>query len=564
MKKIMCFLRIIRIPIFWLLLTLNAIGQEKSKKVDELFKDWNRIDSPGAVVAILEDDKMVYKNAYGMANLEYSIPNTTKTIYHVASISKQFTVFAIAKLEHEGRLSFDDDIRKYIPEFPDFGEKISLFNLASHTSGLREQWRLLEMGGWRLDDVITTDHILTLVKNQKKLNFKPGTQFMYCNTGFTLLAKVVEKVSGMSYAEYTQKNIFDPLKMEDSFFYDDHEKIVKKRAYSYKWEEDKLKKSNLNFSTVGPTSLFTTVEDLSKWAVNFNKLTIGNKGIFSKMSKPTVLNNGDSSSWALGQFVWKHNGLNIITHSGSDAGYRTFLARFPDSQTTIIVFTNASSFSANEKAFQLMDIYLSDRYERSNENTSEKKEPFQHDKTKFIKLPSKTLVSYEGEFWEPNERYKRKIYVKNDTLMYFRSKGNETPLLPISDNEFKMFGDLYDVTVSFDKNEKQDETMKVDIKDQGSIEFMRMSGTKTKEYVGKYMSPELKTEYTLHLNNGNYMLKHKRLGDIQLNQINMNYFTSDNRNFSQIRFIRNKRKKITGFEVSNDGIRNLEFIKDSD
>lgn len=203
------------------------------ERVDELFFAWDRKDTPGASVAVAKDGEILYKKGYGMANLEYDIPIGPSTIFHIASVSKQFTVFSILLLEDWGLLSLDDDIRKHIPEVPDFGTTITLRHLASHTSGIRDQWNLLAMAGWRLDDVITKEHVLKLVSRQKDLNFEPGEEFLYCNTGFTLLAEVVARVSSQSFADFTRENIFEPLKMNNTLFYDDHEKIVKNRAYSY-------------------------------------------------------------------------------------------------------------------------------------------------------------------------------------------------------------------------------------------------------------------------------------------------------------------------------------------
>jgi CubicO group peptidase (beta-lactamase class C family) len=178
-----------------------------NEKVDELFDKWDSSKTPGAAVAIVKDGSIIYKKGYGSANLEYDIPITTSTIFHIASVSKQFTVFSILLLEKEAKLSLEDDIRKYIPEVPDFGKTITLRHLASHTSGLRDQWNLLAMAGWRLDDVITKEHVLKLISNQKELNFNPGEEFLYCNTGFTLLAEVVSRVSGQTFSEFTAQNI---------------------------------------------------------------------------------------------------------------------------------------------------------------------------------------------------------------------------------------------------------------------------------------------------------------------------------------------------------------------
>lgn len=184
-----------------------------NRKVDKLFTEWNKPDSPGAALAVIKDGSVIYKNGYGSANLEYNIPITPSTIFHVASVSKQFTAFAVVMLADQGKLSLDDDIRKHLPEIPDFGKTVTIQHLVHHISGMRDQWELLAMAGWRLDDVITKEHILTMVRHQRELNFNPGDEHMYCNTGYTLLAEIVERVTGQSFSEWTKANLFKPLGM---------------------------------------------------------------------------------------------------------------------------------------------------------------------------------------------------------------------------------------------------------------------------------------------------------------------------------------------------------------
>ncbi|MCB0837049.1 MAG: serine hydrolase, partial [Bacteroidetes bacterium] len=217
--------------ILWILVLLCQDIQAQSsnkltKQIDQIFSEWNHKERPGGAVAVAKDGKIVFSKGYGMANLEYHIPNEPATVFHIASVSKQFTTFAILLLEKDGKLSLDDDIRKYLPEIPDFGTKITLRHLAHHTSGLRDQWNLLALAGWRLDDVITLDHVMALMSRQKDLNFEPGEEYLYCNSGFTLLAEIVSRVSGKSFAEFTRERIFTPLKMNNTLFYVDHEEIV--------------------------------------------------------------------------------------------------------------------------------------------------------------------------------------------------------------------------------------------------------------------------------------------------------------------------------------------------
>ncbi len=316
--------------------------------------------TPGAAVAVARDGKIVYSAGFGYANLEYDIPVTPQTVFHVASLSKQVTAFAIALLADQGKISLNDDIRRYLPELNDFGHTITIDHLVHHTSGLRDQWNLLAMAGWRLDDVITQKQIMRLIAKQRELNFKPGDEMVYCNTGYTLMAEIVSRVSGESFADWTRKNIFEPLEMKNTLFYDDHEKVVQNRAYSYRLAEDGFRKSVLSYANTGATSLFTTVEDFSLWAANFKTMKVGNPNVMEMMSRRFVLNNGDTTDYSFGQGHGKYKGLNSIAHGGADAGYRTYIVRFPEQDLSVVVFGNNASFVPARIANVAAEQYLGD------------------------------------------------------------------------------------------------------------------------------------------------------------------------------------------------------------
>lgn len=527
-------------------------------QVDRIFEPWKSPDKPGAAVAVVKDGKIIYKKGYGMANLEYGIPNTSSTIFHIASVSKQFTVFSILLLEKEGKLSLDDDIRKYIPEVPDFGKTITLKHLAAHTSGMRDQWNLLVMAGWRFDDVITKEHVMKLVAKQKELNFNPGDEFYYCNTGFTLLAEVVARVSGKTFAEFTHERIFAPLNMTSTLFYDDHEKIVKNRAYSYHKDGDVYKKSVLSYANVGATSLFTTVEDLSLWALNFENPKVGDKAIFDKMNTKTILNNGKEVDGALGQFVTSYKGLNQIQHGGADAGYRTYLGRFPDQKFAVIVFSNEASFSAGAMAMKVADIYLNDEF---TEQTRAKQKTF-----KYLKLTRKELEKYCASYWNDDEKYGRRIYLKNDTLRYWRNEFSEDPIVAIGKDEFKMTTAPEDLRIKFGKGEDGKRTMIVTINEINpsyfvSYEPAQLTEDQLLEYTGTYYSDELSTYYHLKVKAGKLTAEHMRISGITFAPIMQNLFTGDVYFMGFVEFQRDNKNKITGFKVVNGRVRNLFFEK---
>ncbi len=353
--------------------TANESIEELTPKVDALFEELNTNDSPGAAIAIVQDGQIIYQAGYGNANLEYNIPITPKTIFNVSSVSKQFTAYAITLLNDQKLLTLDDDVRKHIPELPDYGKTITLRHLLHHTSGLRSQNTLLSMAGWRLDDVITKDHIFNLVLRQKNLNFNPGEEHLYSNTGYTLLAEIVARVSGMSFSNWTEINIFKPLDMTNSHFRNDHLTIVKNRAYSYSATEMGYQKSVLNYAYVGATSLFTTVGDLSKWVINFSEHQIGSTKIMNQMLLQGVLNNGEQIAYAQGLHISNYRGLKAVSHSGNDAGFNSQITHFPEKNFTAIILSNLKSVRPGRLSLQIADLFLSDAMsgkpiEKNNKN----------------------------------------------------------------------------------------------------------------------------------------------------------------------------------------------------
>ncbi|WP_143962741.1 serine hydrolase domain-containing protein [Litoribacter populi] len=534
---------------------ISKISPTKESRIDSLFAQWNKSDTPGAAIALVHKGEVVLTKGYGNANLEYTIPNTPSTVFHIASISKQFTVFAIMLLEKDGLISLDDNIRNYIPEVPDFGHTITLRHLANHTSGLRDQWNLLTMAGWRMDDVITKEHVMKLVSKQKELNFEPGEEYVYCNTGFTLLAEVVERVSGKTFAQFTNERIFKPLGMKSTLFYDDHEKIVKNRAYSYKPHPEGYKKSVLSYANVGATSLFTTVEDLSLWVLNFKNPKVGNKALIDKMNTETILNSGETFGGALGQMVNPHNGLVQIHHGGADAGFRTYLGRFPEEDFAVIVFSNDASFVSQRMALNITDIFL--------EETIAKKKEKNPSKSDDVDMDTKTLTRFVGEYELENMGIFTVGQDKNG--IYARPAGlGRSTLRALSETEFKVEGE--DATIRFiaDGN---NEISRLEIQQPNKIlkasrrlEFDSKS-VNLKDFTGTFYSDELSTEYQLVIVDNQLVAKHARNSDIILKPIKQDTFEGDKFFYREVTFSRNPAGQIEGYKVSNGRVRNLKFKK---
>jgi len=322
----------------------NNLDPIAIEKVDRLFEKWDKPNTPGAVLAILRDGKIIYSRGYGMANLEEAVPNTSATVFHLGSVSKQFTAFAIQLLANDGKLSLDDDFRKYIPEAPEFEEPITIRLLLHHTSGLRDQWNLLALAGWRLSDVITNGDVRRILMQQKELNFTPGSEMLYSNSGYSVLAEVVRRVSGMPLGQLAKERIFTPLEMNDTRFQAHYGNIIKDRAYSYApTGNGAYRYVALSYSTYGPSSVFSTVGDLARWDENFYTAKVGGPSVVRAMQEKGKLNDGKELDYASGLVIGEYRGAKTVSHSGADAGYRANIVRFADYHFTVIVLANAGN-----------------------------------------------------------------------------------------------------------------------------------------------------------------------------------------------------------------------------
>lgn len=338
---------------------IEPLATSPAGRVGQLMAPYSGTDRAGGVVAFTRGGELVFARGYGMANLEDGIANTPATVFHVASVSKQFTAFAIAMLAEAGRLSLDDDVRRHLPALHDFGRTITLRHLLTHTSGLRDQWELWGISGGLLEDVIRQQDLLQLILRQRELNFEPGAEYLYSNTGFTLLAEVVARVSGRPFPDWMRDSVFVPLGMNSTQVYDDHQRLVPGRAYSYQASnEGRARKSVLSYANMGATSLFTTAPDLSRWLRNWRTGGVGGPRVLAMMQERGVLTRGDTLSYALGIGVDTWRGQRRLSHSGSDAGYRAFVAYFPALDAGMIALGNSASFNASAVANGVAEAFL--------------------------------------------------------------------------------------------------------------------------------------------------------------------------------------------------------------
>jgi len=330
-------------------------------EVDKIFAKYTS-STPGCAVGVATGGKPVLAKGYGLADLEHDVPITPDSIFEAGSVSKQFTAAAVLMLAREGKLSIDDPVRKFIPELPDYGTPLTIRHMLNHTSGLRDWGSVESIAGWpRTSRVYTHAHVLDIVSRQTSLNFAPGTHWSYSNTGFNLAAIIVSRVSGKAFADFERERIFAPLGMTHTSWRDDFTRIVKGRAIAYA-ERDRAFRTQMPFENVyGNGGLLTTVGDLLKWNENFTSPVIGDLSFVEEQQRAGHFADGTPHLYALGLYVRTYKGVREVSHSGSTAGYRAFLTRYPDQHVSVAVLCNVASANATQFAHQIADLYLGDR-----------------------------------------------------------------------------------------------------------------------------------------------------------------------------------------------------------
>jgi CubicO group peptidase (beta-lactamase class C family) len=340
----------------------SPLGAEQVQRIDALFAPWSRPASPGCALGLVIDGRLAYARGYGSANLEHEVPITSRTVFDIASTSKQITAACIGLLVQEGRLAPSDDVRRFVPELPDYGTTITLEHLLRHTSGLRDYLTLFALAGVATEDLTGPSTALALLARQTELEFQPGTEHSYSNSGYFLLSMVVERASGSSLAEFARRRIFEPLGMLDTHFHDDHATLVPRRATGHAPRGgDGFALDMSDFEQVGDGGVLTTVEDLARWDGNFYAPTVGGAALLEFLREPGTLADGTALDYGRGLYLGEHEGLVFESHGGAWAGYRSDVLRFPGERTTVIVLANLASIDPTALCWRVAAILLGDR-----------------------------------------------------------------------------------------------------------------------------------------------------------------------------------------------------------
>jgi len=529
------------------------------QRVDRVFAKWDSTVSPGCALSVIKDGQIVYKRGYGMADLDHDIPITPETVFHVASISKQFTAAAIILLAQEGKISLDDDVHKYITELPDFGARISIRQLVHHTSGLRDQWSLLGLAGWRYSlDLITDDDVLDVISRQKELNFTPGAEYVYCNTGFTLLAQIVKRVSGESLREFTWQRIFQPLGMRSTHFRDDHAEIVKHMAYGYEdgEGENSYRLSVTNFDTVGATSLLTTVEDLAQWDENFYHPRVGGPEFVKQQLERGKLNSGRAIDYAFGLALGKYRGLPTVGHGGADAGYRADFLRFPEQHFAVACLCNKGEVNPGELTQRVADIYLAAEFKEPAAVRSEAT-------PKSVAVATERLAQYPGLYFKKDDERTVRVTVKDGKVSLAFSGGGGREMTSLSEIRFRLAngpgeltfpdaagGPAQRLSIHFPGAKEPDIYERV-------AEF-QPTPNELAGFAGSYVSQEIDPIYRIAVEGGSLVLKRLKSKPEKLEPTITDTFWGLN---GDLHFQRGQGGRVTGFTLNAGRVKNFHFAK---
>jgi CubicO group peptidase (beta-lactamase class C family) len=541
---------------FCLAAATPLIAQDPGARVDEIFQQWARPGTPGASVAIIQDGKLAYAKGYGAAHLEYDVPITSDTIFHVASVSKQFTAMSIVLLEQEGKLSLEDDIHKYLPELPDYGHAVTIRQLLQHTSGIRDQWQTLALAGWRLDDVITQNQILRMLYQQRELNFIPGARHLYSNGGFTLLAEIVARVSKKTFPDFAEERIFRPLGMTRTHFHDDHLRVVPGRAYSYDSFDGGYRAAPLNYSNAGATSLFTTALDLAKWLDNFRDPKVGGPKAIARMQEQAVLTDGTKIDYALGLSIDQFRGLRTISHGGADAGYRSYVVWFPDQRTGIVVLSNLANFNPGNIANRVAAVYLGQQMKPVS--TPKPPPPVQHT---FITLDAAETSRFIGSYSLVDDRIE--VTQKDGKLLAARGGNAPMELMPISPTRFF----LEQAQSELEFTPKPGNGMGLKITRPGDTIEGERGGASSPDaadlpkYPGRYWSEELETQYTIVLKDGKLSALHAHHGEIALRPTVKDEFRTTTWYMPSVKFTRDGAGAVTGMILGGNRLTGIRFVR---
>ncbi len=530
-------------------ITIHLYAQVNTEQqLDSLFAKYSSKDAPGFSLTIVKDGEVIHSYQRGLANLEYDIPINDKTIFMLASISKQFTAACISLLISDKKMALDDDVRKYLPELPNYGKTITIRHLLNQTSGIRNHNVLQDLKGSNYEfEIYTNKQVCELIFQQKGINNVPGEKMLYSNSNYLLLALILERVSGKSLNSFATEHIFQPLGMSNTFYKSSNNEIIKNNAYPY-YKDAKGYQQPRN---IGIRGLNSTGRDLAKWSTIFTS----NHSPFADISKflttTDTLNDGTRSTYARGMFVSNYKGYQTVHHSGMDIGMRTQMISIPKENITVILLANTEHINAIDLCYQVLDLFI-------------KPISISGKKVKVYTHKTKELISFTGDYQEINSDLKMSIMMERDTLKAKSSMGaHQIPLVATNKNQFKRISNA-SVTYTFNTPHTLKYDMVVDFGGANfyfeRVQLIDPAKVPVFDYVGEYYSEELGVKYRLFVEDNNLYLCFPFNPKVLLLAGQKDVFGSQNR--TRFTFKRNEKNAVSNFTIASEGtVKDIEFKK---
>ncbi len=409
--------------LFLLLLIVSSCEPQQDSSrpgIDKIFAEWDNPDTPGGALGVVKDGKLFYAKGYGIADLEHDVKITPASVFYTGSVSKHFVTFCVLLLEEQGKLNLDDEIQTYLPDFPRYDQPLTIRHFVHHTSGVRDNLTLMALRGENYMDHHEVNEVYELIKRQSVLNFTPGDRYLYSNSCYFMLAMIIEKAAGESIKDFARKNMFEPLGMNNTLFYDDITDIVKNRVFSYQRADDGFDNLVSRFDLVGSGGVYSTIEDMFLWDQNFydNKLGKGGPEIMEKMHEEGLLNSGESSGYAFGLANGSYRGLRTVGHAGSLAGYRAHFLRFPDQNFSVIILSNRSDGRPGPKAYEVADVMLKDVFTEEKKNNQTNQSNLSASSTEQAESPDLNLADFTGDYYCNDLDITYQFTIEDDVLRF--------------------------------------------------------------------------------------------------------------------------------------------------
>ncbi len=536
-------------------------SQEIPKKVDAVFAAYEKPGSPGCALGVIRDGMLIHARGYGLANLEHSVLITGTTVFDIGSTSKQFTATAILLLAQQGKLSLDDDIRKHIPELPVYSRPITIRHLLHHTSGLRDYLTLMALAGIDFDGVTGDADALRLITRQKALNFTPGDERLYSNSGYFLLSVIVKRVSGESLREFAAENVFGPLGMTSTHFHDNHAEIVPQRAAGYApRREGGFRIDMSGFEQTGDGAVYTTIEDLLLWDHNFYEPKVGGRKLLEQLHTTGVLNSGEKLTYAAGLVVSQYRGLKMVSHGGAWAGYRADLLRFPEQRFSVICLCNVANANPTRLARQVAEVYLGDQMQAAAPATQSAAAA-----SGTVPLSEADLKAKTGLYHHAVSGNLIRITLRDGKLWLSDSDEPPEELQALSPTRFRVADWPSSLEMQIEPPAAGAhpsphlirENSKPDVYEW--VEAFEPTAAQIGEFVGAYFSDELDVTYQLTVNERKLTVEVKNQSR-PLAPAYRNAFQGPGGGL--LEFTRDAQGRVTGFTVQAGRVRNIHFVRE--